>query len=489
MKRFRNLSISRKLILAFLLASILPLLIAVALVLAYELAGQRARIISNLITQAEMIAVSTRATLEFEDPKSAQETLATLATRPEIHSACLYTSDGAVFATYIRGDDGSFKFPSVGEAGHRILGDNLDLFYPIGSGADLVGHVFLRVDMRILRARLPNYFAIVGSVVIGLMAVCYWMSRALEKFISGPILSLAETSQIVQETRNYSIRAQKHGDDEIGQLTESFNQMVGGIEEGTNRLLLSNERLQAEVIERERAEGEIKLHSLELEATNKELEAFSYTISHDLRAPLRAVDGYIRMLQEDYAKQLDAEANRLIAVVSSEARRMGQLIDDLLAFVRLGRQQMHTTVIDMTSLARETFGSVAGANSTLPHRFELQPLPPAQGNLAMLRQVFLNLISNAVKFSRHRQTPVIEVGGWSHEGLMTFFVKDNGVGFDDKYIHKLFNVFQRLHTEEEFEGTGVGLAIVQRVIHRHGGKVWAEGKPNQGATFYFTLPK
>jgi light-regulated signal transduction histidine kinase (bacteriophytochrome) len=212
------------------------------------------------------------------------------------------------------------------------------------------------------------------------------------------------------------------------------------------------------------------------------------------------------MLQEDHAGRLDTEGNRLLGVVLREAQRMGELIDDLLAFSRLGRQHMQNTSIDMTDLAGAVFESLTSAAPESAPRFELKPLPPARGDPAMLRQVFANLIGNAIKYGRRQPDPVIEVG-WiagappakgaeeaaaSEAGVArvetTYYVKDHGVGFDEKYRHKLFGVFQRLHSEEEFEGTGVGLALVQRIIHRHGGQVWAEGKLNEGATFYFTLP-
>ena len=235
-------------------------------------------------------------------------------------------------------------------------------------------------------------------------------------------------------------------------------------------------------------ERRVTERTAQLEAVNKELEAFSYSVSHDLRAPLRGVDGYIRMLQEDCAGQLDAEGNRLLGIVSSEAKRMGQLIDDLLAFSRLGRTRMGSMTIDTTSLASSVFESLTRAAPAAAPRLELAPLPPVQGDLGMLRQVFVNLLGNAIKFTRHQPAPVIEIGNGDSGAMTTFYVRDNGVGFDEKYAHKLFGVFQRLHSEEEFEGTGVGLALVQRVIQRHGGKIWAEGKPNHGAVFYFTLP-
>jgi PAS domain S-box-containing protein len=235
-------------------------------------------------------------------------------------------------------------------------------------------------------------------------------------------------------------------------------------------------------------EERVRERTAQLEAANKEMEAFSYSVSHDLRAPLRGINGYVHMLKEDYAPRLDSEANRMLNTVGAEAKRMGQLIDDLLAFSRLGRKSMETTRVDLAELARFEFENLTRHAPDTKIQFDIKQLPGACGDPSMLRQVFANLIGNAIKFSRHQPSPVIEVGGWSRDGQITCYVKDNGAGFDERYAEKLFGVFQRLHSEEEFEGTGVGLALVQRVIVRHGGKVWAESKLNHGATFYFSLP-
>jgi light-regulated signal transduction histidine kinase (bacteriophytochrome) len=226
-----------------------------------------------------------------------------------------------------------------------------------------------------------------------------------------------------------------------------------------------------------------------LEAANKELEAFSYSVSHDLRAPLRAVDGFSRMVLADYAPKLDDEGRRMLGVIRSEAQRMGRLIDDLLAFSRLGRQTIESARIDMQALAQEVCDELSALEPERQVRFELHPLPSALGTQSMIRQVWINLIGNALKFTKEREVAEIEIGATEAEsGGRVYYVKDNGVGFDMRYAEKLFGVFQRLHNQQQFPGTGVGLALVQRIVQRHGGRVWAEAEVNHGATFYFTLP-
>jgi len=244
-----------------------------------------------------------------------------------------------------------------------------------------------------------------------------------------------------------------------------------------------------DITERKKVEETVRQKSLELEHSNKELEAFSYSVSHDLRAPLRAIEGFSRIIEEDYSKQLDAEGKRLFGVVRTNTRQMGQLIDDLLAFSRLSRKGVEKAEIDVTSMARhvleEQMQTYSGERRP---QLEMGQLPVAHGDAAMIQQVWINLISNALKFTRKQEKPRIEIRGWTEGSEIIYCVKDNGVGFDMSYVNKLFGVFQRLHRADEFEGTGVGLAIVQRIVHRHGGRVWAEAKINEGAAFFFTLP-
>ena len=236
-------------------------------------------------------------------------------------------------------------------------------------------------------------------------------------------------------------------------------------------------------------EGRVRERTAQLEAAVRELDAFSYSVSHDLRAPLRAVDGFSRMVAEDNAARLDDEGRRMLGVIRSETQRMARLIDDLLAFSRLGRQQLEPVRIDMHGLAREVFDELAALEPARRLRLDLHPLPPARGVPAMLRQVWVNLIGNAIKFTGEREVGEIEIGAREDaDGGRIYFVKDNGAGFDMRYAGQLFGVFQRLHTRQEFPGTGVGLALVQRIVQRHGGRVSAEGEVGRGATFSFALP-
>ena len=227
----------------------------------------------------------------------------------------------------------------------------------------------------------------------------------------------------------------------------------------------------------------IKKLNEELESTNKELEAFSYSVSHDLRAPLRAINGYANMHEEDSSENLDDEGKRLLGVIQQNAKKMGNLIEDLLSFSKLGKKEIKKSNINMNVLVPEIFD---GLNKTHNYNaeFKMNNLINIKADLTLMNQVISNLLSNALKYSAKKEKPVIEINSYIDKNKFVFFIKDNGAGFNMKYYDKLYGVFQRLHSSDEFEGIGVGLAIVKRIITKHGGEVWAEGKINEGATFY-----
>ena len=251
-----------------------------------------------------------------------------------------------------------------------------------------------------------------------------------------------------------------------------------------------------DVTERKRGEEEVRKlnqelgkRTIELETINKELEAFAYSISHDLRAPLRHMVGFGELLQKNAASILDDKGRRYVMMILESAKRMGILIDDLLAFSRIGRAESRQSMVSLEQVVKEIQGELLQETDARKISWRIGPLPELYGDRSMLKLALLNLISNSVKFTRTRPQPEIAIGcSEKRKDGVVLFIRDNGVGFDMKYVNKLFGVFQRLHRTEEFEGTGIGLATVQRIIHRHGGRVWAEGLVDSGATFYLSLP-
>jgi PAS domain S-box-containing protein len=238
-----------------------------------------------------------------------------------------------------------------------------------------------------------------------------------------------------------------------------------------------NEELEQKVVER----------TAQLELAIKELEAFSYSVSHDLRAPLRSVIGYSNILEEDFHDKLDDHGKRVLKTIQENAIRMNKLIDDLLEFSKLDRKELNKSEINFEKLVREILREIENSSGTKA-RIIITPINPGFGDPSLLAQVWINLLSNAIKYSGKKEEPLVEIGCHREKNEIIYYIKDNGVGFDMKYSHKLYGIFQRLHKVTEFTGTGVGLALVKRIITRHGGRVWAEGKLNEGATFYFSLP-
>ncbi len=284
------------------------------------------------------------------------------------------------------------------------------------------------------------------------------------------------------------ITERKRQEDEMQKLLAEQQALTEELVATNEELATQTEELTLQKEELERLNDNLRSEQQLLETANEELESFSYSVSHDLKTPVRAIEGFSRMLMTEHADKLDAEALRLLQVITTNTKLMHHFIDDLLALSRLGRWQLRKSVVNLTSMTRQVFEQLRAQAPERALQLALSDLPPGLGDQSLLYQVMQNLLGNAVKFTSGREIPVIEVGGWTEGKENIYYVKDNGVGFDERYVSNLFRPFQRLHICAEYEGTGIGLAIVKRIIQRHGGRVWAKGKSGEGATFYFTLP-
>jgi signal transduction histidine kinase len=477
MQSFGDLPIKRKLTLVIMLTSVAAILLACAGFVLYEMVTFRSVMVNDLTTLADVIGATSTAALTFEDTKAATEFLAALKTKPHIVAACFYTKHGHFFVGYSRPGGEAECAAESSQDGYRFEQGHLLLSHPVVERGARIGTLHLKSDLQEMQARLGLYVWIVILVLVTSVAGAFVLAEVLQRRISAPVLALAIAAKMVSESKDYAVRAAVHTRDELGLLGEAFNTMLTQIQERDAALLKMNEGLEQRVQER----------TAELQAANGELEAFSYSVSHDLRAPLRAISGFSRILLEDFAPQLSDEAQHYLHIVDKSGQQMGQLIDDLLTFSRLGRMELNRQPIATADLVRQVLEDLQAERSGRQVDVTLGDLSPCWAEPRLLKQVFVNLLINALKYSRKREVAHIEVGCQEDHGQHIYFVKDNGVGFDMQYKNKLFGVFQRLHRAEEYEGTGVGLAIVQRIVHRHGGRVWAEAAIDQGATFYFTL--
>lgn len=476
----KNKSIQRKLMSIILMTCGFILLLTWGTIFFNELLSFRKAAERRLSTLTKNISSNSAAALAINSKEDATQILTALKAEPRIVSASLYDREGNLFSRYPDSLPAN-NFPAKPSNDGFILDfsvqtQTLTSYQPIMQGNRRLGTLHLKADLDILH-RFIVYGGIALLAIIISLVFAYFVSRRLQKSITMPILSLAETAKSISDHYDYSVRAVKFSDDEIGLLTDTFNQMLTRMQDQNKEILILNQELEQKVIER----------TTQFEIVNKELEAFSYSVSHDLRAPLRAVNGYAKMLEEDYESLLDAEGKRLLSVIQKNARTMGTLIDDLLAFSRLGKTELNKSYIDMNDLAGKILEELPKSIDH-PAAIQIHQLHPAFADRSSINQVFVNLISNAIKYSSRTTKPVVEIKSYRKDNKIIYSVSDNGAGFDNKYVDKLFGVFQRLHSNEEFEGTGVGLALVKRIITKHGGEVWASGEVNKGATFSFSLP-
>lgn len=476
----------------------LALLLAGLALVAYDSYSFKQQQKSELIAQADMIGAISSAALVFDDGKAANEYLATLKVRPRVRLATLYRPDGRVFAAFQRDVSPSSTLPSMESEGSRVEGDDLLVFRKVWQGSELLGTVHLRANLN-LRTRVLSYTGLVLLLSLVALGLALLLSGRFQALIAQPLLEVAEVAKGVVERQDYSPRVTPRTDDEVGVLVVAFNEMLNQIQQREAELQEANIALQAEIREHRVARDEVAAlnqslerrvaeRTAELETLNKELESFSYSVSHDLRAPLRSIDGFTAILQKNLADQLDEQGKGYMTRVRAATQRMGHLIDDLLSLSRTARSGMVRREIDLSHLAESILHDLQEGAPERIVKTTVASGMVVHADTELMRAVLENLLGNAWKFTAKKADARIDVGVKQEAGDTVYFVQDNGAGFDMKYVEKLFGAFQRLHATTDFEGTGVGLANVQRIIHRHGGKVWCEGEVDRGATFYFTIP-
>lgn len=421
--------------------------------------------------------------LAFGYREEAGQMLEKLSIFEDILFVGVYDEEGRLFAHYLRKGAGLTPPGSLAEP-LAAAGGLYETREEMAYNGKVYGSVRLAASTVRLNRRVAERAGLLGVLALLAAGGAFLLAGYAQRAVSRPILALADLARGVAQRNDYSLRSGIRRDDEIGVLAAGFDAMLEAIE------ARRRERDEAEEALRQAHDGmeaTVRERTAELRLANSELEAFTYSASHDLRAPLRRIDGFSSLLEEDFAGQLPAEGKEHLGRIRAGCRQMAQVIDSLLKLSRVMRQELDCREVDLSGLAGDI---MAGLRDTEPLRkvdFRAEPGLKAEGDKVLLGEVLENLLSNAWKFTGRTETAVIEFGSAKRDGETVYFVRDNGKGFDMKYAGKLFQPFQRLHSPADFQGTGIGLTTVQRIVERHGGRIWAESAEDKGATFSFTL--
>jgi len=505
MSILQNMAIKHKLVSIIMLACITALTLAGAAFIGWERSTFRSEMVRSLSTQAEMIAENCKAALAFQDAEDAKKTLQALHVDASIVFGCVYNKDNKLFATYYR-DYAEIKVhPSdFQETGFSFAKGFLTVFKPIVLDGEIVGTVCLRCDMSPMYAMLKRNISIIVAVLLLSSLAALLVSARLQKVISGPILSLAQVAKVVSEKKDYSTRALKQNNDEVGSLIEAFNEMLEQIQyrdleltdakeqleirvqQRTAELTTANEQLTTEVAIRKKAEERQAELLKQLESTNKELNDFAHIVSHDLKAPLRGIKTLANWISTDYADKLDQVGREQIDLLLGRVDRMHNLIDGVLQYSRVGRIKEEMSQVNLNELVPDIIDMIAS-----PDRVTVtveDELPVIECEKTRITQVFQNLLSNAVKYMDKPEGQV-KIGCVQEDEFWKFSVADNGPGIEERHFEKIFQIFQTLSPRDEVESTGIGLTLVKKIVEMYGGRIWVESKVGKGSTFFFTLPK
>ena len=482
MRIWSSQSISDKFMRMTMLVSGVALLLAYVSFLVYDLYSLRQELISSMATEANIVGANSVTALLFDDKQAAENTLSALRNAPQVRSALILRPDGSEFARYLRSTSIQFELTNRLGPGETQRYWTKGRYILLGSRIQFqggeVGIVYLVAETGDVARRAERFGLISAGMLIICFAIAFLATSAIRHLVTDPLTGLAETAQIVTRERDYSVRAKiPASSDELSFLIQSFNEMLEQIQARDRALEATRSDLELRVEER----------TAELSAANKELEAFSYSVAHDLRGPLQHVNNIGFLLQHS-SEGLNEEGRMLVDRLLEGAGRMSVLIDDLLNLSRASSHPLHRTLIDLSQIAEAVAARLQADSRERQVRVIIAEGARIFADDGLMQVVLDNLLGNAWKYTSKTESAEIEFGYTEEESGTVYFVRDNGAGFNPRYADRLFRPFQRLHSQSEFTGTGVGLATAYRIITRHGGKIWAKGNVDQGATFFFTVP-
>jgi signal transduction histidine kinase len=476
-------SISDKFMRMTLMVSGTALLLAYISFLVYDLYSLRRELITATATEASIVGANSVTALLFDDKQAAENTLSALRNSPHVRAAVILRTDGTEFARYQRDSSTPFALDdhlAIGETEHYWpKGRDILMGSRIEFQGGWVGSVYLLAETGNVARRVERFGLISAAMLLICFAVALLATSTIRHLVTDPLTGLAKTAQVVTREKDYSVRAKiPPSSDELSFLVQSFNEMLEQIQARDRALEETRRDLEQRVEER----------TAELSATNKELEAFSYSVAHDLRGPLQHINNIGFLLQHSASEGLNDEGHMLVDRLLEGSKRMSILIDDLLNLSRASSHPLHRTAIDLSHTVEAIAGRLVEEGNGRKVRFKIAKGARVIADESLMQVVLENLLSNAWKYSSKVDVAEIEFGYTEDATGTVYFVCDNGAGFNPRYADRLFRPFQRLHSQSEFTGTGVGLATAYRIITRHGGKIWARGNVDQGASFFFTLP-
>ena len=483
MKFWTSQSISDKLMRMTLLVGGVSLLLAYFSFLIYDLYSLRQQLMVSMATDANIVGANSVTALIFDDRQVAESTLSALRNSPQIRAAVILRPDGTELARYLRNPSTQFQLNeqlALNETQRFwTKGRDILLGSRIRFQGGWVGSVYLLAETSGVARSIEQFGLISAAMLLVCFAIALLSTSTIRHLVSDPLTDLAQTAQVVTRERDYSVRAKiPPSSDELAFLVKSFNEMLEQIQTRDRALESSRAELEQRVDER----------TAELSATNKELEAFSYSVAHDLRGPLQHINNIGFLLQHSSSQNLDAEGRMLVDRLLDGSKRMSLLIDDLLNLSRASSHPLHRRPIDLSLVADTIAARLQAEKDGRNVRFDIARAAHVFADEGLMQVVLDNLIGNAWKYTSRHDDALIQFGYSDEKGETIFFVRDNGAGFNPRYADRLFRPFQRLHSQSEFAGTGVGLATAYRIVTRHGGKIRARGDIDKGATFYFTIP-